>query len=541
MAGAGETRAPLMFDAAAERAVLGSCLLGKLEIVATVRAALPPDPFYVASHGAIWRAVCALADDGVAPDQVTVPARIKAAGDRWSEPQDTLYVHDLYEAAPLVANPAHARQVADWARIRRIWEAGTRITQQVAAVADLGADVDHALDRLVAQVQTDMASLDDVTTGGPALAKLRAELLDTGGLDSIGEPTPLIEGLVYLDSLIWLQGKPGHAKSFLVLDWAGCVGTGQRWQGYRTRPGTVLYLIAEGATGVKQRVRAWEASAGKPMRGVYFLPVAVQAGDEARWTALCQLVAELAPSLVVLDTQARITVGMEENSSQDMGVFVDRIEQLRAASRGAAVVVVHHQGRDGEHLRGSSALDGAAETVVRVKKDDDRVTVECVKQKNAVDFDPIDLRLIPYDFSAVLGLIEPGASVHIGTPAVKRLVSSWWNTDETEWVSSTHVVDAHATSKATWERSKNPLIRAGVVEKEPDAKRPRYRLTSAAPGLVGLTVSSSVSGSHEAQAIDTSEGLMVSPPLRGETNETNALWPETLEGVEPPPEEEEGS
>jgi hypothetical protein len=519
------TSVPVLYNREAERAVLGACLLGRLDLVTRTRAALPPDPFYVARHAMIWRAICSLADQGIAADPLTVTIRLKEAGERW-DAETGLYLHELYDAAPLVHNPAHTAEITRWARLRLVWEAGTRMTQLAAGIADQGAP-DDRLNQLVTQTQSDLAEIGAGGGSGAALTRLRAELLDTKGLDTITEPQPLIEGLLYMNSLIWLQGKPGAAKSFLVLDWAGCVGTGQRWQGYAAHHGVVLYLIAEGVTGIKQRVRAWEASAGHAMDDVYFLPVAVQAGDEQRWAALCDLAAELRPALIVLDTQARITVGMEENSSQDMGVFVDRIEQLRQAGGGPAIVVVHHQGRDGEHLRGSSALDGAAETVVRVRKEDERVTVECVKQKNAVDFDPVDLRLIRWDFSAVLGLREPGSTVHIGSAAVKRMVSAWWSTDETEWVSFSHVIEAGHASKGTWSRAINPLVKAGVIEKEPDAKRPRYRLTHAAPALIGLTVPSPVPPSHETQAIDTGIGLTVSPPLRGETGETNALWPET--------------
>jgi len=524
---------PLLYNRDAERAVLGACLLGKLDIIAQSRAALAGTEFYLARHAMVWRAICSLADEGIAADPLAVAVRAKEIGERWNDAEDHLYLIELYEAAPLAFNLFHIGEIAKWARLRLVWETGTRMLQQAAAVADTGVDFDGRLEALLASAQTELADLSQASGSTTALARLRGELLDTEGLDTITEPAPLIEGLLYMNSLTWLQGKPGHAKSFLVLDWAGCIGTGQSWQGYRVRRGVVLYLIAEGVTGVKQRVRAWEASCGRPMSGVYFLPVAVQAGDEQRWAALCDLTAELQPGLVVLDTQARITVGMEENSSQDMGVFVDRIEQLRQASGGPSVVVVHHQGRDGEHLRGSSALDGAAETVVRVKKEDERVTVECVKQKNAEDFDAINLRLIPYEMSAILGLIEPGATVHIGTPAVRKMVSTWWSADESDWVSVSHIVDSGFAAKPTWTKHRKALLRAGVIEEEPDTKRPRYRLTNAARILIGLMGSQRAHGFKESPAIDTGLGLTGSPPLRGEPDEPVALWPETLEDPEP--------
>jgi hypothetical protein len=105
--------------------------------------------------------------------------------------------------------------------------------------------------------------------------QLRAALLDSKSLDSLPDPQPVIDGVLYLDSLAWLHGKPGHGKSFVALDWAACVAAGLPWQGCETRQGTVLYVIAEGVSGLRQRVRAWEEHAGQHM-DVIFLPIAVQ-------------------------------------------------------------------------------------------------------------------------------------------------------------------------------------------------------------------------------------------------------------------------
>ena len=525
---------PQLHNRDAERAVLGSCLLGKLDLVAEIRAQLPADAFYTPRHAALWRVICALADDGIPADPITVPTRAKQAGERWSDPDDTVWLTELYSQAPLVASPAHAAEVARWSRIRRIYETGTRLAQLAEGVT---GDVEERLDQLLATAQAELAGLGD-NRDNRGLSKLRAALLDAVGLDSIAEPAPLIDGLIYVDSLIWVQGKPASGKSFLVLDWAGCVGAGDKWQGYPTRHGTVLYLIAEGVSGIKQRVRAWEASTGHPMSGVHFLPIAVQSADPAQWTALCQLAGELQPAMVILDTQARITVGLDENSSQDMGVFVDRIEQLRGAAAGAAVVVVHHQGRDGEHLRGSSALDGAAETVVRVKKEDDQITVDCVKQKNGPEFDPVSLRLIKYEMSAVLSVIEPGSTVHVGTPAVKKMVSAWWAADDTDWVSVSHIIDTTGAAPKTFHRHKKALVRAGVLEEDGTGRSKRYRLTNTTPSFLGVTVSSSVSQGHDTQAIDGGVGVTVSAARRADTDDTHPLWPDSLDDLEPPEEQQ---
>jgi AAA domain len=308
------------------------------------------------------------------------------------------------------------------------------------------------------------------------LDRLRAALVDTDGLDHIPEPQPLVPGVLYRDSLAWLYGTPGCGKSFVAIDVAGCVGTGQIWQGYGpAERGPVLYLVAEGVSGIKQRVRAWEHAMRQRMTGVLFLPVAVQAGNDADWQAFVDLVAELRPALVVVDTQARVTVGMEENSNTEMGILVHRVEQLRKAS-GACVLTIHHTGRSGEHMRGAIAIDGAATTTIKVEKDEDIVHLACTKQKDAPEFDSFRLRLVEYENSAVLSLIEGAMTVDIGQPAVRKLLVEWWNSHETDWVSVSTLIESKIVTKATFFRNAKALEKARVIDSKGEGNARRYRM-----------------------------------------------------------------
>jgi hypothetical protein len=308
------------------------------------------------------------------------------------------------------------------------------------------------------------------------LDRLRAQLVDSAGLDGIPEPEPLIAGVLQLDSLAWLIGPPGNGKSFLALDMAGSVGTGEPWQGYQATPGPVLYLVAEGVSGIRPRVRAWEASSGAKMTGVQFLPVAVQASSDGEWGALVDLAAELRPSLIVLDTQARVTTGMDENAAKDMGIFVHKIERLRKAT-GACVCVVHHQGRNGDHMRGSTALEGAATTIIKVAKSDDILTISCSKQKDAEEFDDFRLRMVSSESSAVLMLTDAQADSGAQL-ANRKWVREWWLIHEQEPVSVSVLVKSGVVSESTFHRSKLALMREGVVNREGEGNSTRYRLAA---------------------------------------------------------------
>jgi RecA-family ATPase len=310
------------------------------------------------------------------------------------------------------------------------------------------------------------------------LDKLRDALVDSAGLDDIPDPDPLIgEDILFRDCLVWMVGKPGCMKSFTALDMAGCVGTGERWQGYPVAQGTVLYLVAEGVRGTKKRVRAWEKAMGHEMTGVNFLPVAVQSKNATQWDALVELVREVKPSMVVLDTQARITVGVEENSNTEMGEFVDRAERLRKAS-GACVIIVHHIGRNGDTGRGATTLDGAMSTIIKVSKDEDQVKLECTKNKDGAEWDDIDLRAVPMGESVVL-MPSDGRRRDTGRENLtsRKWVQDWWRQHQDEPVSISVLVRTGVVSETNFHNYKAALIAEHIVIKEGTPTRPLYRLT----------------------------------------------------------------
>lgn len=226
-----------------------------------------------------------------------------------------------------------------------------------------------------------------------AVTALLGELLDTDGLDSIPRLEPVVEGFLYRDTLARIIGPSGHMKSFVALDFAGHIGGGHDWRGFRVTQGKVVYLVAEGGAGIRKRVRAWEQYYGRKMTGVQFLPRPVQAGDVAAWAVLMEVCKQVAPVFIIFDTQARVTVGVEENSSKEMGLVIDRMDALRSVTK-ACVTLIHHQGLNGDHGRGSTAVKGALQTELRVTKKGKKGPDACVivssdKQKDDEEYDDI--------------------------------------------------------------------------------------------------------------------------------------------------------
>lgn len=308
------------------------------------------------------------------------------------------------------------------------------------------------------------------------LERLRDALVDSDGLERIPDPEPLIgPDVLFKDTLAWMVGKPGCGKSFVALDMAGCIGTGESWQGYKVEQGHVLYLVAEGVRGTKKRVRAWEQAMGHGMTGVTFLPTTVQAGVPAEWDALVTLAEEMKPALIILDTQARITVGIEENSNTAMGEFVARVERLRGAAE-CTVLIVHHIGRTGDTGRGATVLDGAMATILKVTKDDDLITVECQKSKDGEEWADILLRTVPMGESVVLAVDDGNERPDHVAQRCAPWLTKWRETFADEWVSVTTLIEAGMVAKNTFHTNKLKLIRAGAVERSGEGRMTRYRI-----------------------------------------------------------------
>lgn len=238
---------------------------------------------------------------------------------------------------------------------------------------------------------------------------LLAEMLT---FDQIVEKTPpesLIKGLLMLDSEAWIIGAPGSKKSFVVLDMAAHVALGLPWRGRRVKRGLVVIIAAEGAGGLTHRAKAWMLRNGKnPMTDVRVLPRPVQAADKHAWSVLVEACRRLSPVLVIVDTQARSTVGLEENSATDMGHYVEAVSAVRQAT-GACVLSVHHTGRNGGDARGSSAIDGAQYTELKVECESGKFSGRLVteKQKDIEQAEPIALKFE----RVVVGVDEEGEDI----------------------------------------------------------------------------------------------------------------------------------
>lgn len=255
------------------------------------------------------------------------------------------------------------------------------------------------------------------------------QLLDRAGMLALPAPVPLVQDWLQLDSLNWMAGPPQSGKSFVALDMAASIATGLPWQGLAVTRCPVLYVVAESAAGFRMRIEAWESLHGRPIDGVAIVDGAARAegwmtfvngapqltseedvGQLSRWAGY------LRAGLIVIDTQARCTVGVDENSAMAMSTVIDSLDKLRQAT-GAAVLSVHHTPRNANNLRGSIAQEGAATTIITVTKDGERISVssDMARGGKQKDMEPPPDLLLTFRPSAGSVALTKGAPVLAGS------------------------------------------------------------------------------------------------------------------------------
>lgn len=320
--------------------------------------------------------------------------------------------------------------------------------------------------------------LDDAEDQAPSKADvIRSRLLSTDDLQAIPRPAPLIDGWLYLDSLAMLYGPSGGGKSFVMVDAAMSIGTGQSWWHHNAvTPGPVLYVIAEGAAGIGLRTDAWQAHhepTAPPQ--VTWLPTAINIYDAAWADALAEVVADLRPVLVIIDTFARSIIGADENSSRDIGQAVANLDRIRHAA-GSCVLIVHHSGKNPEAGgRGSSALKAAMDTEIELTGDASRIVARNTKQKNAVAASPLWLRLQSEADSAVV--VTTSANDPDELPAgVLDTLETLRSIEVPGGISSKAWQMAAEASERTFYRHRAALLRHAMVANIGTEKQPRYQV-----------------------------------------------------------------
>ena len=262
-------------------------------------------------------------------------------------------------------------------------------------------------------------------------------------MDKMTEPDWLVDRCIERATVTSIYGAPKSGKSFIAIAMACSIASGKDFYGFDTKPSTVLYLAGEGHTAVARRIKSFEQFYSRSLDKAPLLISnrGSRIGDDAEFAMLQEVCRDIEREygnvgMIIVDTLAR-NYGLNENSTEDMNKFIQRIDELKEEFQ-ASMVIVHHTGHGSNgRARGSSVLPAALDYEFRVDRDknsDDKAMLVSLKQTLVKDGTPIDdlyfkfneLNLLGYEgvTSGVLALTDEKPKITNLTPVRTKTIEA---------------------------------------------------------------------------------------------------------------------
>lgn len=257
----------------------------------------------------------------------------------------------------------------------------------------------------------------------------------------------LIHDLLCRGDVAMLYGDSGIGKSFLGVDLSMALATGTSWAGGQfdvARSARVVYTAGEGQRGLRKRwfaIDAYYREKGliqETPKNINFIPIVPQLFDSSNpesvynFIEACKKLEKI--DLVVIDTLNRAMLGGDENSAKDASIVLQSTSRI-VKELGAAVLIIHHESRNGNE-RGSTAFRAGYDVVLRARKKDATVTLQCDKVKDSVAFADIAYELQSYEESAIVNWNGTHTSL-TGAKLPDRIITlmltnpeKWWTAAE---------------------------------------------------------------------------------------------------------------
>lgn len=215
------------------------------------------------------------------------------------------------------------------------------------------------------------------------------QVLSIEELRSLPSQQWLIKGIIPKTGMGVIFGDSGAGKTFITLDLALSVARRISWHGRRVKdPVGVLYVSAEGGSAMNSRINAYSTYHGVTLEdapfGIVISSVNLRGGEANKVIEACHEMGSRGHpvGLIIFDTLNRTIGGGDENSSKDMGEYLDAVSRI-SKETASFILIVHHSGKDTQKgARGHSSLRAAADAEFEVKIDGDQQVLKVTKSRD---------------------------------------------------------------------------------------------------------------------------------------------------------------
>ena len=239
-------------------------------------------------------------------------------------------------------------------------------------------------------------------TPGPAPQQPHLPVLHTVSLsDFLMRPLPqnpwLVQPLLAGAGVMGLAGDPGTAKTWLLLELARAVATGQPFlDRFPTQQGPALIIDEEnGETRLQRRLARLTNQTTHDCPIHIASMCGVNLSDDSWISSLHKKVAEIKPGLILFDSLVRVHRG-GENSAEDMATLFSVFTSLRH-DFGSAIAFTHHLRkvgfiRDlGQRVRGSTDILAYVDSMLGITKLESAYTLWHLKNRDGDLAKPLSL------------------------------------------------------------------------------------------------------------------------------------------------------
>jgi len=266
----------------------------------------------------------------------------------------------------------------------------------------------------------------------------------------------------------WLpqQGKamiyapPKSGKSYLAVQLARCVGSGEDFLGIPTTSGVVLYTQSEFGAGVLQdRLLSTKKSYDNVYVGTNF---SMKLDTEGGQRQLNKALEAIEPNVLIIDPLYKAMSG-DSNSEKDTMIVLDYLDSIIEAFN-CSILIIHHPGKDIKRGgRGSSVQEDWVDSYIEMKRTSKqgeplgvRLTPKLLRHAELPP-EPIEVEMRDFEFMNV------EVAVSIKQEVAEFIRKRWAVAGDS--VSPAQLFAAEIGSNASVFDSLNALVREGEVEK----------------------------------------------------------------------------
>lgn len=211
----------------------------------------------------------------------------------------------------------------------------------------------------------------------------------------------VVDSLFSVGTVSMVMGDPGSKKTYAMIDLAVCIAQGKPWLDFATKQAAVLLIDEEsGVRRVNRRLgeimRGHAADGNIPLQYISLARFNLSQNGSSVSKDLMVMEEKIQESnakFIVIDALADVMPGADENAVKDVQPIFMGLRQVADATE-SAIVVIHHSNRNGGY-RGSSAILGALDLLIKVESKKESPNMDFKVEKNR-DGKPVNFAAVAH-------------------------------------------------------------------------------------------------------------------------------------------------